>query len=239
MIDQSDSHDQMVLGLSLNAEKSFQSFFVIKQNQLLVSTLEQAATENFADFIYLSGPKGFGKTHLLTSVQTAAISQGFTVLYIPLASFIEFDPTDVLAGHEGIDLVLVDDLELVANDCHWQQALFDTYNQRSELGRSMFFAANSPAQHLSSDILPDLKTRLGACLSFQLADFNDEELAALLSFKSGQCGLELNDQCSQFILTRAGRSPAAIIEVIESVDKAQMASGRKVSIPFLKDLFSW
>ena len=136
-------------------------------------------------------------------------------------------------------LLLIDGLELIAGDDEWQLALFDLYNNRKDRGLLTVFSAELAAHELAGIQLNDLKTRLAACLSFHIPALNDDELASFLMFSARSRGMILNEQCVQFIVLRAGRTMSSLIHIIEQLDYAQLSARKRITIPFIKELFSW
>ena len=230
---------QMSLGLSVNNNQQFESFYTANSAKLLVSTFKQLIDQNLDDFIFLSGSKGSGKTHLLLSALHYAQHQQLDCAYLPLEDFIDFPAKDVIENYSNVKLLLIDDIEACAIHPEWQTALFDLYNNRLNVGLATIFSASHTARNLDCIELNDLKSRLAACLSFHIPVLNDTELEQFLQFIAEQRGIVLTEQCLQFILLRAGRSLNSLLNVINKLDAAQLSAGRKITVPFIKSLFEW
>ncbi|NRA42820.1 MAG: DnaA regulatory inactivator Hda [Pseudomonadales bacterium] len=229
---------QLSLGLGIESSTSFDNFFCAQTNKLLLNTLRQCILSGENDFIYFSGQAGSGKTHLLLASLALAQSVKSSVFYLPLQEMMQFPAKQVLDQHMDSDFLLIDDIEAAARAYDWQQALFDTYNQRNEAGKAIFIASQVPANQLRFE-LADLNTRLSACLSFQLRQLDEPELPQYIQFLAEQKAMPLSEACAHFILQRAGRSIAALKYVIDELDKAQILHGKKITIPFIKSLFDW
>ena len=230
---------QMSLGLSLNNGFQFSNFFATESTLLLLAALKNIAEQPSDDFILVSGSEQSGKTHLLLATYHRAQQFQINSGYLPLEEFVQYSPEDSLTIYADTSLLLIDGVEHVANDKEWQKALFDLYNRRKDAGLATVFTIRSSIVLFEGIQLNDLKTRLIACLNFQIPEFSDKELVAFLEFAASARGLILNQQCMQFIILRAGRSQQSLFNIVEQLDRAQLSVGRRITVPFIKALFHW
>jgi len=233
------SRPQLSLGLGSELTQSFDNYYVSPANTMLVGSLKSFIEQSIDDFVYVAGADRSGKTHLLSAAYNFCLQKGRQALLLPMQELIAYQPEEVLAGHEQFTYVFIDDVQLCAQSAQWQEALFNLYNTRQSLGLSLVFAANTTAALLEPSILKDLRTRLEACLSFQLQALNDDELSHLLLFLADLRGMVLPEQCIQFILLRAERDIQSLKQLMDELDEAQISAGRKITVPFIKSLFNW
>ena len=95
-------------------------------------------------FIFLSGPGGCGKSHLLNASCHQAREQDMAAFYIALKRL----PESAAAGLEGLqvlDLVCVDDLDRVAGNPVWEQALFRCFNEVRAAGGRLLVSSRLPS----------------------------------------------------------------------------------------------
>lgn len=237
----SDQHymPQMSLGLSVNDGCQFSNFYSNQQSEILISTLKRTVDSPCGDFIYVCGASGSGKTHLLLATYHYAQSLQVNAGYLPLEEFVQYSPKEALIIYSETNLLLIDGLEFIADDAEWQEALFDLYNNRKDKQLATVFSAQSPVAELKDIQLNDLKTRLSSCLSFQIPVLSDTELEGFLHFVTQLRGMIVNEQCIQFIILRAQRSPQSLMILVEQLDRAQLSAGRRITVPFIKELFNW
>lgn len=229
------NHKQQLLpGFNFRLDADFSSFFVTKTSQLAKKTFEQGVREQRSDCLYLSGAQGVGKSHLLQAACNLANEEGRSAIYLPLAEFADFSPEVVLDGVQTMDLVALDDVQSIAHSAVWQEALFHLYNQRLLARRPIYFAANVPARLLCLS-LPDLQSRLCACLAFVLVEMRDDEKVLWLQFLADQRGMSLNEPCANYILLHYGRSHQVLLDTLEKLDQASLVQKRKITIPFIKE----
>lgn len=231
------STQQLLPGFSFRSGADFASFYTTPGLKLAKHTLASFVSENIPDCVYLSGASGTGKSHLLQAVCNAVDDAGRLAIYLPLAQLVEFPPAEVLDSVRDADAIALDDIDAILGKPDWQEALFHLYNQRIAKEKPMYFAASQPARLLEVE-LADLKSRLTACLAFQLPAMNDEERVAFLQALGTARGITINDACAIYIVQRSGRSSNDLIAVLEQLDKASLVAKRKISVPFIKELLN-
>lgn len=233
-----NDNQQLLPGFSVGDDTDFDSFWTTSASRLARATLKQLIEQSAGDFVYLSGSTGSGKSHLLQASCNLANASGSYAMYMPLREFAEYEPQTVVEGLDDVDLLCFDDVDAIADKREWQVALFDIFNRRLHEDKALYFAAEMPAREIDFQ-LADLKSRLESCLSFQLPVLNDEEKIQLLQFRCDRRGIELNDSCCQYIIQRSGRGSHDLMAVIEKLDQGSLVAGRKITVPFIKNLMGW
>lgn len=158
-------------------------------------------------------------------------------VYLPLGEVASYGPA-LLDGLEQSDLVCLDDLQAVAGDPVWEEALFHLFNRLRDSGRRLLLAADAAPRELPVR-LADLQSRLSLALVFQLQPLSDEDKLRALQLRASRRGLNLPDDVGRFILTRGGRSMSALFELLDQLDQASLQAQRKLTIPFLKETLGW
>jgi DnaA regulatory inactivator Hda len=125
-------------------------------------------------------------------------------VYLPLAEVVEHG-TALLDNLEQCELVCLDDLDAVAGNREWEEALFHLFNRLRDSGRRLLLAAATSPRELPMK-LPDLHSRLTLALVFQLQSLSDEDKLRALQLRASRRGLHLSDEVGRFILTRGERS---------------------------------
>ena len=108
--------------------------------------MRQAACGQGETFFFCWGGPGSGKTHLLQACCHHAASAGRAVAYVSLRDTAGLSPA-LLEGWEQFDLVCVDDVDAIAGDSGWEEALFHLYNRMRDSGSTLIVSAGAaPAQ---------------------------------------------------------------------------------------------
>ena len=191
-----------------------------------------AARGEQRDWLYLSGPAGSGKTHLLLAACAEASAAGRRAAYLPLAAFAGA-LADVLPAQEGADLVCLDGLEAIAGQRADEEALFHFHNRARAGGTVLLYAARGNPAALGLG-LPDLATRLGQCTRFTLEALDDDGRRELLRQRAARRGLQLDDAAMDYQMRRSERDLASLTALLDRLDKASLAEQRRITIPFLR-----
>lgn len=223
--------DQLTLRMRVDGDASLDNFRVRATLQLLEAKILDLQAGK-GESLFLWGPEGVGKSHLLQAISRSLGSQA---LYLPFSEIIQFPADAVLDGVAQSQVVLFDDVHLVSGRADWQEGLFHTYN-RLKTGDilQIYSARQAPAAMV--DVLPDLRSRWSELTVYHMPAYSESELGALLRFRAARRGLKLSDEVVSYILARAPRSASALMALLENLDQAAMAQGRSITIPLLNEL---
>ena len=224
-------NDQLVLGLQLRDSARF-SNFVAGNNQELLGQLQRLAEVTGFGQLLCWGPPGTGKTHLLQAVCHQVTEHNRTAAYLSLDDSAGLPP-ELLEGWENHALVCLDNIQAIAGQADWEEAVFHLYNRLRDTQHSLIVSASlAPAQLPLS--LPDLRSRLGAGLVYQLQPLTDEQSLEALQLRARLRGLELPDDTGRYLLKRVPRDLPALMGLLEQLDAASLAAQRRLTIPFAK-----
>ncbi len=218
---------QLPLRIGLRDSATFANFYP-GANAAVVHAL-QAASE---PFIYLGGTIGSGRSHLLQAACHDVSEANGLAAYLPLAECMTMS-VQMLEGMEQMSLVAIDDVELLAGDREWEQALFHLYNRMRDAGHTMIVAGNAAPAALGIT-LPDLLSRLGWGPVFQLQPLDDREKSEALQMRARQRGMELPAEVADYLLNHASREMHDLFVLLDRLDEGSLAAQRKLTIPFVK-----
>lgn len=185
-----------------------------------------------ADWLYLAGPAGVGKTHLALGVCAAAEAAGRRAAYLPLAST-SGRLRDALAAFEGHDLLALGGIEAIAGDRGDEVTLFDFHNHAHAAGMGLLYAARGTPDALSL-ALPDLRSRLAQCARIALQPLDDTGRAEVLRQRAQRRGLQLENAAIEWLLKRVDRDLVSLTACLDKLDRASLAAQRRVTVPFLR-----
>ena len=164
------NNPQLPLGLALRDGARFDGFFP-GPNREAVDSLRLAAEGQGELLVFIAGPAGMGKTHLLQAACQHASGKRRISSYLPMQQLSGMVP-DVLEGLEQMDLVCLDDVQLLAGQDAWERALFDLFNRLREAGGTLLVAGERRPD-LTGFGLPDLVSRLGWGVTYVLRPLAD------------------------------------------------------------------
>lgn len=223
---------QLPLGVQLGVSLRFETFHA-GTNAEAVAALTRLASGGSRVPVWLFGPPGAGKSHLLQAGCALAGAEGQTAAYLPLATLKPEGPA-LLDGLEQLDLVALDDLEAVTGNADWERALFTFYNGLAEHRGRLAFAATGAPLALGFR-LPDLASRLAATEVHRLQPLSETEQAEALRRRAGHRGLELPEETLSFLTRRAPRDFATLCRMLDDLDTESLAAQRRLTIPFVRD----
>lgn len=198
---------QLLLDIQPPAQPTLENFVVGRNAEALHSL--KLAIDGVAEtrFIYLWGPEGSGKSHLLKACEAAA-------------------------QENRLNLVCADDVHLLSAEA--QIDLFNTYNQlKASDGVLLAAGIAAPTQMGLRD---DLATRLAWGLTYQLHPLTDTEKAQALRNHANGRGMKLPDEVLEYCLRYLRRDMPTLIATIDALDEWSLMAKRQVTLPLLKQL---
>ena len=215
---------QLALGVRLRAEAVFDSF-APGSNAEPLAALRGGATEP----LWLWGGHGSGRTHLLQAVCADA---GSTAAYLPLDRSTGLPP-DALQGFETCRVLCLDDVDAVAGDIVWEQALFRLFNEGADRRTRLIFAASAAPRQLPWS-LDDWRSRAAACVVYQLRELDDAGRVEALRLRAAQRGLQLPPETSEYLLRRMPRDLPSLFDILDQLDEASLVAQRRLTVPFIR-----
>ena len=186
---------------------------------------------------YLRGPVRSGRSHLLQAVCHAALENGMSASYLPLAELSGYPAAEVLGGLEQQQLLCLDDLDCVAGKGEWETALFQVFNQRQHGGGRLCLSATAGPRELNM-ALPDLVSRLNMMLVCSLQPLADEDKQAALQLRARGRGIKLPDDVARFILHHLARDMCSLMSFLDRLDRLSLAEKRRITIPYVSSLLA-
>jgi len=224
---------QLPLGLQLRAAARFTNF-ITGPNRELLQQLQASAAGRGELFFLLWGAAGTGKTHLLHACCHQAGADGREVAYLSLRDSEELPP-QLLEGWERYALVCLDDVDAIAGQPDWEEALFHLYNRIREQGGTLIVSSAAAPAGVPFG-LADLASRLGWGLVYQLQPLNDEQRLQALQQRAQQRGCDMPEETGRYLLRRLPRDMPALFELLERLDEASLVAQRRLTVPFVKSV---
>jgi DnaA-homolog protein len=184
--------------------------------------------------IYLWGQTATGKSHLLQAVCNLASQIELNVAYIPLNQHAELSP-EMLEGLEHLSMVCIDDIDCIAGQEAWEQALFHLYNRLREQQKSLLMTGATGPRELAFQ-LQDLKSRISWDLTYHLQALSDKDKIKLLKKRADARTFEISEEVAAYLVKNVKRDLPSLLELLDKFDQATLTEKRKLTIPFVKSL---
>ena len=208
--------------------------FITGSNKPALETLKKIAAGDETGQIYLWGSTGTGKSHLLNAACMVAGEHKLSAIYIPLTNYRDLQPL-MLEGMDNMNLVCVDDIDCIAGDIEWEQAMFHLYNRIRDAGGSMIISGSANLQAMDLK-LEDLRSRLYWDLVFHLEPLSDADKINVLQQRALRKGFELTAEVAEYLAKRVQRDLPNLIQLLNYFDKESLAAQKKITIPFVRSL---
>ncbi|NOZ26080.1 MAG: chromosomal replication initiator protein DnaA [Nitrospirae bacterium] len=168
-------------GVFLNPKYTFEEFIAGPSNQFAHAAAMKVTESPGKAYnpLFIYGGVGLGKTHLINAIGNRVIDTmpNFRVLYVPSEQFtnevvaaIRHDKMGELKEkYRNVDLLLLDDVQFIANKTQTQEEFFHTFNALYEQQKQIVISSDRPPRDIS-DITDRLKSRftMGLIADIQL-----------------------------------------------------------------------
>ncbi|MGB0734177.1 MAG: DnaA ATPase domain-containing protein, partial [Pontibacterium sp.] len=154
---------QIPLSVDVRGNARFENFLA-QGNELAIASLQATARGEGEYFTYLWGSIGAGVSHLLKASSHLAESLGRSTEYLRLDQQNGFCLAQ-LEKYAQVDLLCLDNLQEIAGNAQWEEAIFHLFNERRDKGLGLIIAANAAPRHVHIH-LADLSSRLSWGMAF-------------------------------------------------------------------------
>ncbi len=223
---------QLPLALRYPPDQRLESFIAAPPGA--IAQLRALAGVAGADWLYLAGAAGTGKTHLALALCAAAEQAGRRAAYLPLVAA-SGRLGDALDALEGNDVIALDGLEAIAGDRDDEIALFDFHNRARSVGLNVLYTAREAPDALAL-ALPDLRSRLSQNARLVLYPLDDASRADLLRDRAQRRGLVLEEPAIDWMLSHADRNLNRLVALLDRLDRESLAAQRRITVPFLRQV---
>lgn len=235
----------------------FPNFIGSKENLLTTDFLSAVAGISHSESIslgsfnpiYLYGPTGSGKTHLMMSLAQAFLSRKLKTIYVRAELFTDHVVTAIRAGemstfrqaYRNTDILLVDDVHVFSRKNATQEEFFHTFNTLHLEGKQIVLTANCPPKDLQL-IEPRLVSRFEWGIVLPLEPIQLTDLKNVLQAKAQALQITLPPKIADFLIENFTSNPKALVKAFEAlllrlhIDSDH--SFQNLSIPSAKSLLS-
>lgn len=213
-----DVPSQLVLPLNLRSAQSRDDFIVVPANEAAVAFID--AWPNWpTPAAALIGPSGSGKSHL------AAVWQEKSNAALVAAN------AHQLPG--GTGPIVIEDVDRTPPSDARDNLLFAAL----ESGRPLLLSAQRSPMEWKA-VLPDLKSRFAALVSFSLWEPDDELLAGLARKLFADRQLDVPETVIKVMVSGLERTPSAIRDFVARADELAMSRHKPISYGFVREILS-
>ena len=144
----------------LSSKFTFESFVIGNNNQLSFAAANAVVNSLGKSYnpLFIYGSTGLGKTHLMQGIGHAVIQNGKKIVYVTCEDFtnkmieaIKNRKMDAFRKKfRKVDLLLIDDIQFLANKDHTQEEFFNTFNALYNEHKQIVITSDCPPQKLKN-----------------------------------------------------------------------------------------
>ncbi|MDX1502210.1 MAG: chromosomal replication initiator protein DnaA [Thermoanaerobaculia bacterium] len=228
-----------------NRRYVFETFVVGSSNQFAHAAAKAVAESPFTSYnpLFLYGGVGLGKTHLLHAIGHQLMVAGdLRVRYLTAEQFVNdlisslrFNRMpDFRKRYRSIDVLLVDDVQFLANKERTQEEFFHTFNTLYTGQKQIILSSDSSPRQI-----PDLEERLRSRFEWGLiADIQPPDLetkVAILRRKAALEAVELPDDVALFIARQVKSNIRELEGLLNRVLAFSSLTGKPLSLELAKE----
>ncbi len=232
-----------------NFEYTFENFIVGSSNKFAhaacIAVADHPAQAYNPLFIY--GPSGLGKTHLLYAITNELKKKlgNVRVIYIKGEDFTNqmIDSLSRQAMNEfrdkyrSCDVLLIDDIQFIAGKTSTQEEFFHTFNALHEAGKQIIMTSDRPPREIKT--LEDrLKTRFEWGLIADIQPPDLELRTAILKKKAAQVNVVIPDDVLAFLAENLRSNIRQIEGAIKKLGAKSFLTGRHITMELARSCIS-
>ena len=210
-------NDGDALASKLNPAFSFENFVVGKTNEFAYAAARKVAESKNIPFnpLFLYSGVGLGKTHLMHAIAQHIKKNDpeRTVVYISAEQFLykfvnalRYKDTDAFKEQfRTVDVLMIDDVQFLANKTKTQDEFFYTFNSLIESGKQIVLSADKSPNDLDG-IENRLKSRLNSGLVADIMPADFDLRLGILHKKAEQLGVTLPANVAEFLAQKISSS---------------------------------
>jgi chromosomal replication initiator protein len=249
--DKNDSDFSLTLTKTskLNPIYTFDNFVKGPSNEFALATCLNVAENLGQNYnpLFLYGPTGLGKTHLLHAVGNAILAKNNAAIVTYISSERFMNEMIYCIRHNKMwffrqkyrhcDLFLMDDIQFISgNKAATQEEFFHTFNTLYEAKKQIIVTSDLFPQEI-----PDIEERLrnrfqwGLVADIQAPDM--EHRIAILMNKSENLSLNLPYEVAEFLATQAKKNIRELEGALHRISAFSTLQGKPLDLNLAKELF--
>lgn len=227
-------------------EYTFDTFIVGSSNQLAYAACEAVAKKRNGQYnpLFIYGPSGLGKTHLLSAIQHEILSNNpeVNVAYISsetftndLISAIGSKTTEAFhKKYRQVDVLLMDDVQFISGKESTQEEFFHTFNELYQVKKQIVLTSDRPPREIKT--LEDrLKNRFESGVIVDVSPPDYETRIAIIRRKAELLDMDIPSDVAEFIAERVKSNIRQLEGVVKKIHAYQQFAGLQPSLRVAQD----
>lgn len=200
-------------GIYLNPKYTFESFVVGPSNQFTQAAAMAVAEApgRLYNPLFIYGGVGLGKTHLMNAIGNAVIDKmsNLIVLYVSSEQFTNEvvsalrheRMSDFKEKYRNVDILLLDDIQFIANKTATQEEFFHTFNALYEKQRQIVISSDRSPKEIDA-VTDRLRSRFSMGLIADIQPPEMETKAAILLKKAAIERIAISEEVAYYLASK-------------------------------------
>ena len=200
-------------GIYLNPKYTFENFVVGPSNQFTQAAAMAVAEApgRLYNPLFIYGGVGLGKTHLMNAIGNAVIDKmsNLIVLYVSSEQFTNEvvsalrheRMSDFKEKYRNVDILLLDDIQFIANKTATQEEFFHTFNALYEKQRQIVISSDRSPKEIDA-VTDRLRSRFSMGLIADIQPPEMETKAAILLKKAAIERIAISEEVAYYLASK-------------------------------------
>ena len=238
-----------VVPQNYNFEYTFENFIVGGSNKFAHAACTAVAAKPATNYnpLFIYGPSGLGKTHLMSAVvnEIKKKNPDISVVYINgedftnelIESLSKQQMNKFRDKYRNCDILLIDDIQFIAGKNSTQEEFFHTFNALYEDHKQIILSSDRPPKDISH--LEDrLKTRFEWGLIADIQPPDLELRVAIIKKKAEQVNIEIPNDALTLLAENLRSNIRQIEGAIKKLSALSFLEGKNISMELAKSCIS-
>jgi len=230
-----------VLPIDYSFQYTFENFIVGSSNRFAHAACTAVAAHPASNYnpLFIYGPSGLGKTHLMSAIvnEIKRKNPAAKVIYIKgddftnemIESLSKQEMHKFHAKYRNCDILLIDDIQFIAGKTSTQEEFFHTFNTLYENHKQIVLSSDRPPKDIQT--LEDrLKTRFEWGLIADIEPPDLELRIAIIKKKAEQVSITLSEEVLTFLAENLRSNIRQIEGTIKKLSAIVFLSGRTITM---------
>lgn len=227
---------QLIFDFPVKPNYTFDTFVTCRGNDVAITfarrVMDPVSGENL---LFIHGPEGSGKTHLLTAISHATEkATGVAVPVFPAQNLTTDELERIGDVTRNLPLLLLDDLHLIRDEDRVRVAIWQLFNDFYASGRKIVVTATAPPKEL-----PHLNGHLVSRLLWGLVarmDISDDDSRRMIMGKLAvDRQIVLPAEVIDYLLLHVQRDIPSLTLALEQIKRLSFATQRKITLKLARE----
>lgn len=248
-IDEDEEKPSKIVPQNYNFEYTFENFIVGNSNRFAHAACTAVAAKPATDYnpLFIYGPSGIGKTHLMSAVvnEIKKKKPDLKVVFITCEDFTnelieslsKREMSEFRNKYRKCDILLIDDIQFISGKDATQEEFFHTFNALYEDQKQIILASDRPPKDIEK-LVDRLRGRFewGIIADIQPPDL--ELRVAIIKKKAEQVSVNIPDDVLNFLAENLRSNIRQIEGAIKKLSALSFLQGKKISMELAKSCIS-